>query len=95
MAPRPHYDSKNNYYYVYVLKSLLDNTLYTGSTNDVDWRTIEHDLKRSKYTGRKDHLTLIFYSKFIGKDAKQKALEFEKYLKSGSGRAFVKKHILI
>jgi len=85
---------QNQAYYVYILKSLLNNTLYTGSTNNVDERYIEHELKKSKYTSKKDHLILIFYSKFIGEDAKDKALEFEKYLKSGSGRAFVKRHIL-
>ena len=48
-----------------------------------------------KYTGRKEHLILIFYSKFISQDAKEKAIKFEKYLKSGSGRAFIKRHILL
>ncbi|MFC1622680.1 GIY-YIG nuclease family protein [Patescibacteria group bacterium] len=86
---------KKYYYYVYILQSLLDKTLYTGSTNDIDWRVIKHNLKMSKYTSKKEHLFLIFYSKFIGKDAKQKALKFEKYLKSGSGRAFIKRHILL
>ena len=79
---------------VYILKDLLDNKLYIGSTYNVDNRFIEHELKRSKYTSKKDHLILAFYSTFIGKEAKQKALEFEKYLKSGSGRAFVKKHLI-
>lgn len=85
---------KNFVYCVYILQSLLDGTLYTGSTNSVNRRYLEHELKQSKYTSKKEHLVLIFYSIFIGEDAKEKALKFEKYLKSGSGRAFVKRHIL-
>jgi predicted GIY-YIG superfamily endonuclease len=80
---------------VYILKSLIDGTLYTGSTNNVSQRYIEHELKGSKYTSKKEHLVLIFYSVFIGKDAKEKAIKLEKYLKSGSGRAFIKRHILL
>lgn len=81
-------------YHVYILKNLVDKKLYTGSTYDVDKRFIEHELKRSTYTSKKEHLALKFYATFIGKDAKQKALEFEKYLKCGSGRAFVKRHLI-
>ncbi len=82
-------------YYVYILKSLVDGTLYAGLTTDLRNRFIEHELKKSKYTSKKEDLILIFYSTFIGQDARQKATQFEKYLKSGYGRAFVKRHILV
>ena len=82
-------------YCVYILKSLIDETLYTGSTDNVNRRYIKHELKESKYTSKKEHLVLIFYSVFIGKDAKEKAIKLEKYLKSGSGRAFTKRHVLL
>ena len=85
---------KNYIYYAYLLQSLVDDTLYTGSTSNIDWRFIEHELKRSKYTSRKENWVLIHYSVFIGKDAQLKAIKFEKYLKSGSGRAFIKRHLL-
>lgn len=81
-------------YYVYVLQCLVDKTLYIGMTNDISWRFIQHELKQSKYTGRKEDWVLIYYSTFIGKNAKQKSIEFEKYLKSGSGRQFIRQHIL-
>jgi predicted GIY-YIG superfamily endonuclease len=42
-----------NKYYVYILKSLVDETLYIGSTVNLENRFIEHELKRSKYTSRK------------------------------------------
>jgi putative endonuclease len=81
-------------YYVYILQSLVDNKLYTGMTKNVNERFIEHELKKSKYTSKQEHLVLIYYSVFIGKESKEKAILFEKYLKSGSGRAFAKKHLI-
>jgi len=80
-------------YYVYVLQSLKDGTLYTGYTNNITRRQLQHDLKQSKYTSKKGPFEMIFHCVFYGKLAKQKAEDFEKYLKSGSGRAFIKRHI--
>lgn len=79
---------------VYILQCLIDKTLYIGLTNNLNWRYIQHELKQSNYTSRKDHWVLIYYSTFMGKNSKNKAVKFEKYLKSGSGREFIKKHIL-
>jgi len=87
-------ENKKYIHFVYVLQCLTDKTLYIGSTKDIDWRFIQHELKQSKYTNKKENWVLIYYSVFIGKDAKNKALKFEKYLKSGSGRQFIKRHIL-
>jgi predicted GIY-YIG superfamily endonuclease len=81
-------------YFTYILKSLKDESLYYGSTSDLSKRQTEHDSKKSNYTKRKGPFDLIYYAVFIGKDAKEKAIKFEKWLKSGSGRAFVKRHIL-
>jgi predicted GIY-YIG superfamily endonuclease len=81
-------------YFTYILKSLKDESLYYGSTSDLIKRQTEHDSKKSNYTKRKGPFDLIYYSVFIGNDAKEKAIKFEKWLKSGSGRAFVKRHIL-
>lgn len=81
-------------YHVYLLQCLIDKTIYIGYTHNLNWRYIQHELKQSNYTSRKDHWVLIYYSTFIGKDSKQKAIKFERYLKSGSGREFIKAHIL-
>ena len=81
-------------YYVYILQNLQDKTLYTGYTNNITTRQLQHDLKQSKYTARKGQFKMVFHCVFHGEKAKEKAQAFEKYLKSGSGRAFIKRHIL-
>jgi predicted GIY-YIG superfamily endonuclease len=42
-------------------------------------------------TARRRPIKLVFYLAFSDK---YKAFEFEKYLKTGSGRAFLNKHII-
>lgn len=81
-------------HYVYILQSLKDNTLYVGSTNDFNKRIIEHDLKKSNFTKSRYPYKILWHCIFIDEDCKTKALKLEKYLKSGSGREFIKKFIL-
>ncbi|EKE07494.1 MAG: Excinuclease ABC C subunit protein [uncultured bacterium] len=78
-------------YYVYILKSLKDNSRYVGFTNDLKRRIKEHNSGESTYT--KGHLPwkLIWYCAFIDKLS---ASNFEKYLKSGSGIAFINKRLV-
>jgi len=78
-------------YYTYILKSLVDNTKYIGHTNDLKNRLKEHNTRKSKYTSSKIPLVLVWYCAFV---EKQKAIDFEKYLKSSSGFAFRNKHFL-
>ena len=77
-------------YYVYILKCANDQ-LYTGCTNDLKDRIKRHKNKHISATAKKLPLKLISYTAFSDK---YKAFNFEKYLKSGSGRAFLKKHFL-
>ena len=75
---------------VYIL-ICSDGKIYTGCTNNVDDRMIRHN-KGEVFSTQKRLpvtlvLTIIFHDKY-------KAYKFEKYLKSGSGRAFVRKHFL-
>ena len=78
-------------YYVYVIQSLRDDSLYVGLTRNLNKRIQEHKGGLSTYT--KGHLPykLIFVAvlpdKFI-------AARFEKYLKTASGKAFIAKRIL-
>ena len=78
-------------YYVYILKSLKDNSRYVGFTNDLKRRIKEHNNGESTYT--KGHLPwkLIWYCVFTDKLI---ASNFEKYLKSGSGIAFLNKRLV-
>ncbi len=76
-------------YYVYLLKSLKDSSqTYIGYTTNLKQRLACHNSSGSEHTNKYKPWKLIT---FIGFDEESKALEFEKYLKSGSGYAFAKK----
>ena len=77
-------------YYVYILKC-NDEANYTGCTDDLKARLERHNKGYVPATKSRLPVELIFYCAF--KD-KYKAFEFEKYLKSGSGRAFMKKRFI-
>ena len=77
--------------HVYILQSLADGSYYVGVTDDVDKRLFEHNNKSSRYTSSKAPFELIWHCVF--KD-KTKALQFERYLKSGSGFAFRNKRLI-
>lgn len=76
--------------YVYLLKC-SDNTTYTGCTQNLEERLLRHQKKQVLYTSTRLPVKLITYIAFSDK---YKAFEFEKYLKSGSGKAFSNKRFL-
>lgn len=76
-------------HYVYILKC-ADKKLYYGCTHNLKERFERHANGYVPATADRRPVELEFY--FALKD-KYKAFEFEKYLKSGSGRAFFKKHL--
>ncbi len=76
--------------YVYLLKC-SDNTTYTGCTQNLEERLLRHEQKQVLYTSTRLSVKLITYIAFSDK---YKAFEFEKYLKSGSGKAFSNKRFL-
>lgn len=78
-------------YYTYILKSKIDNSKYFGYTSDLKKRVREHNNLKSKYSSSKAPFILIWYCAF---NEKQKAIDFEKYLKSSSGHAFVNKRLI-
>lgn len=78
-------------YYVYILQSLKSNTLYYGYTQDLKKRLNEHNAGRSKYTKAHTPWKLVWYCGFL---EEQKAKDFELYIKSGSGKAFVYKRLV-
>lgn len=78
------------YYYVYILKSeKFAETYYTGFTTKLEERLSKHNNGEVPYTSKYKPWLL---KNFIAFREKDKALDFEKYLKSHSGRAFAKKH---
>jgi len=76
--------------YVYLLKC-NDDSLYTGCTSDLEDRLRRHNAGEVQYTKSRLPVKLIFYAAF---QDKYKGFEFEKYLKSGSGRAFANRHLI-
>lgn len=77
-------------YYVYSLKCKVG--YYVGCTNDLKDRVEKHKKSYVLATTKRLPVKLEFY--FAIPD-KYKAFEFEKYLKSGSGRAFINKHLAL
>lgn len=79
-------------WYIYVIRSVnCPEQEYTGATADLKQRLADHNAGKSKHTARYAPWKLLFYVAFVDK---YKALEFEKYLKSHSGRAFAKKRLI-
>lgn len=77
-------------YYVYALKC-NDGKTYTGCTHDLKERIKRHGDGHVLATKPRLPIKLISYIAF---ENKYKAFAFEKYLKSGSGRTFLKRHFL-
>ena len=77
-------------HFVYILGSEVSSgRFYVGVTTDLDRRVEEHHSGKSAHTNKYRPWILAMYIAFADR---AKALRFETYLKSGSGRAFAKKH---
>lgn len=75
-------------FYVYIL-ICSDKRTYIGGTNDLKDRMKRHSLGYISATKKKLPFKLHAYFAF---NDEHTAFVFEQYLKSGSGRAFMKKH---
>ena len=78
-------------YYVYLIRSIkFPNETYIGLTDDFSERIQTHNSGNSLHTKKYFpwHTEVL-----VGFDNKLKAASFEKYLKSGSGRAFAQKRL--
>lgn len=78
-------------YYVYIIQSEKDQSYYTGFTEDLKSRLKDHNSKGNKYSSTKAPYHIVWYCAFLNK---KKVLDFEKYLKQGSGFAFARKHLV-
>jgi len=79
-------------YVVYIIKSIKNiSKNYVGITQNLDKRLKEHNNSQSGYTKRfapwKVETHITFKNKLL-------AERFEKYLKAGSGQAFLKKRLI-
>jgi putative endonuclease len=74
--------------YVYVLESVDSEHFYGGIIDDLRARLAKHNAGGVPHTSKFMPWRLRTYTAF---DDDERAFAFEKYLKSGSGRAFAKK----
>ncbi|MCB9331668.1 MAG: GIY-YIG nuclease family protein [Lewinellaceae bacterium] len=81
---------ESTYYYVYILRC-SDKSTYTGCTSNLKERLNRHQKGYVESTKVLTPVKLIWSCAFT---EQSRAFAFEKYLKSGSGRAFAKKHLL-
>jgi putative endonuclease len=77
-------------YYTYVLRSDTDKKLYIGFTSDLRKRVEEHNKGRVDSTECRRPFSLIYYEACLDK---LKAINREKYFKTGFGRRFLKNRI--
>ncbi len=79
-----------NFWTVYILKG-SDHSHYVGCTSNFEERFSRH--QKGQVISTKYRLPLELMTRIEFTD-KYKAFEFEKYLKSGSGRAFMNKRLI-
>jgi putative endonuclease len=77
-------------YYTYVLRSLIDNNLYIGWTDDLKNRINKHNLGKVQSAANRIPLKLVYYEAC---EDKRKAIIREKQLKTGFGRKYLKNRI--
>jgi len=82
--------ARGTFRYVYVLVSEVDASRhYIGVTDDLHERLNHHNAGSSPHTAKYRPWHIETCTAFCDPD---KALAFERYLKSGSGRAFARRH---
>ena len=76
--------------FVYIIKSITTpDEYYVGVTSNVPLRLRDHNGGLSRHTSRHRPWRTLVVLEF---DEQAPALEFERYLKSGSGREFARRH---
>ena len=78
-------------YYTYIIETVSQPAhFYVGSTSDLPARMADHNAGLSAHTAKFRPWKLKWYCAF---ETRAKAEEFERYLKTASGRAFQAKRI--
>jgi putative endonuclease len=81
----------NTFCYVYILQSTIDpDRFYIGLTDDLRGWLKTHNAGRVRYIAKWKPWYLKTYVAFSDR---ARAVSFERYLKSSSGRAFVKNRL--
>ena len=78
-------------YFVYLLQCADDKSWYIGFTSNLRRRIVEHKGGYGcRTTSRKNNWKLIYFETYLNK---MDAIGREKFLKSGSGRTYLKKQL--
>ena len=77
-------------FYTYVLKSKKDNRLYVGCTDNMKRRLQQHNDGQVSATSYRLPLELVYYEACC---KKEDAIARERSLKTGFGRAYLKRRI--
>ena len=77
-------------YYVYVLKSSVDNKFYTGFTQNLKSRLELHNKGLVESTSKRKPLKLIYYEACLNQED---ATHREKYLKTHHGKLFIRNRL--
>lgn len=75
-------------YFVYVLKSLINNDIYIGSTEDVNNRIYRHNQGKVKSTKGYKPWKLLEYREF---DSRAEAVQNERFLKNHQQKEILKR----
>ena len=78
-------------WFVYFLQSVNYDFVYVGRSNNVKRRHMEHNEGLSQSTKHYAPFTLAGY---VAVPSEERAIELERYFKTGSGKAVLKKRIL-
>lgn len=79
-------------YYTYVLKSKkVPGAIYKGYTKDLKLRLEQHNSSSGKHSSKYTPWEIETYLAF---STEQQAKDFERYLKSSSGKAFMHKRLI-
>ncbi|MFH1601406.1 MAG: GIY-YIG nuclease family protein [Candidatus Shapirobacteria bacterium] len=79
-------------FYTYILKNSKTGRYYIGSTKDLKNRLNKHFSGEVKSTKSNLNYKLKWYCVFR---TREQAVSFERYLKSGSGIAFMRKRFFV
>ena len=76
-------------FYAYVLKSKKNGKLYTGHTENLEKRILEHNTKsdKAKFSCVNGPWELMFFETF---DTRAIAMKCERFLKTGTGREYIR-----
>jgi putative endonuclease len=77
--------------FVYLLRSKSTNRPYFGLTSDITTRLAAHNAGQNKSTAAFRPWVLVTLIEFSDE---KPAADFERFLKTGSGRVFAKKHLM-